>query len=185
MSKKILAPLATGFEEIEFVSIVDILRRAGLEVIIATLNDDFLVKGAHNIIIKAEVKLSSINAQMLDGIALAGGYDGMMNLKKSKEILQLIKDLHADKKLVSALCASPIVLHEAGVLGGNFTCYPGCEQGLKGTRLEKAVVINENIITSAGPATASLFALELVRYLCGEDTYNKLHKELLIPLIKA
>lgn len=181
MSKTILTPLATGFEEIEFVSIVDVLRRAGLKVMVASLDENLLVSGAHSINIKADCALQSVDTAKLDAIALAGGYHGMMNLKANESVLGLIKSLHTQGKIVSAICASPIVLHEAGIFDEKteFSCYPSCETGLKGVYVKKAVCEYANIITSAGPATAMLFALALVKRLCGAEICAKLEQELL------
>ncbi len=189
MSKKVLIPLAQGFEEAEFIGIADVLKRAAelsgnLEVIIASLDNELLVKGANGISIKADCSLEVVDTKNLDAIALAGGFDGMNNLKNSNEILSIIKKLHSEGKIVSAICASPIVLNAAGVLEGEFTCYPSCEAGLKGNRVNKAVVVNKNVITSAGPATAILFGLELAKHLCGDEIYNSLYEGLLIPLTK-
>lgn len=189
MSKKILIPLAQGFEEAEFIGIADVLKRAAqsnkdLEVIIASLDKELLVQGANGIMIQAECALDSINPQSLDAIALPGGFDGMNNLKNNAKILSIIKELHSQGKIVAAICASPIVLNEAGVLEGEFTCYPSCESNLKGTRVQKAVVVNKNVITSAGPATAILFGLELVKNLCNNETYEALYNGLLVPLAK-
>ncbi len=189
MSKKILVPLARGFEEAEFIGIADVLKRAAeldksLEVVLASLDEELLVKGANGISIKADLSLSKLDTIKLDAIALPGGFDGMNNLKNNATILNIIKDLHAKGKLVAAICASPIVLDVAGVLEGEFTCYPGCELGLKGKRVQKAVNINKNVITSAGPATAILFGLELVKTLCGEEIYKALYDGLQVPLTK-
>lgn len=185
MSKKMLLPLATGFEEIEFVSTADILRRAGVEVIVASLDEELLVDGAHGLRIWADCVLESVNFSELDGIALAGGYKGMLNLKANERILSLIKQLHKEKKLVAAICASPIVLNEAGIFEDkdSFACYPSCETGLKGSRIDKAIFKKDNVITSAGPATATLFALEILSYLCGEEARKNLEEELLLPLL--
>ncbi|TKX32357.1 DJ-1 family glyoxalase III [Campylobacter aviculae] len=188
-SKKILVPLAQGFEEAEFIGIVDVLRRASelsgnLEVIIASLNSELLVKGANGIVIKADYSLKDVDIENLDAIALAGGYEGMNNLKNSNEILNIIQNLHSNGKIVAAICASPIVLNAAGILEGEFACYPGCEVGLNGTRINKAVNINKNIITSAGPATAILFGLELAKHLCSVEIYNSLYEGMLVPLVK-
>lgn len=189
MSKKVLIPLAQGFEEAEFIGIADVLKRAGelsgnLDVIIASLDNELLIKGANGISIKADCSVQSIDIEKLDAIALAGGFDGMKNLKNSDIILNIIKQLHRKNKIVAAICASPIVLNEAGVLEGEFTCYPGCEVGLNGKRINKAVVVNNNVITSAGPATAILFGLELAKKLCGDEIYQKLYEGLLISLTK-
>lgn len=186
MNKKVLVPLASGFEEIEFVSIADILRRAGFKVLIASLDENLLVKGAHDIEIKADCALQSVDISEFDAVALAGGYNGMMNLKANAKILECIKSLHSSGKLVCAICASPIVLNAAGIFdeATQFACYPSCEAGLKGVFVKKAVCKSENIITSAGPATATLFALEIVDYLCGKEVKEKLENELLLPLVK-
>ncbi|EAJ1253585.1 DJ-1 family protein [Campylobacter lari] len=187
--KKVLVPLAKGFEEAEFIGIADVLKRATkiggkLEIIIASLDDDLLVQGANGINIKADVSLTNVDQEKLDAIALAGGFEGMMNLKNNQAIIKIIQDLHAKKKIVAAICASPMVLAKAGVINGEFSCYPGCEVGIEGTRANKAVVVNENVITAAGPATAILFGLELAKHLCSEEIYQKLYEGMLVPLTK-
>lgn len=182
MSKKVLVPLARGFEELEFVSIVDILRRAGADVVVASLDKNLLVKGAHGINMQADICIDSVNISDFDAISLAGGYEGMINLKNNAKILEFIQILFKEKKLVSAICASPIVLNEAGVLSKKFTCYPGCEQGLNAEYEKSAVVLSDNIITGAGPALGVKFALALVRYLYGDEVYQRLYKELLMDL---
>ncbi|MEI0605133.1 DJ-1/PfpI family protein [Brachyspira alvinipulli] len=184
MSKKILVPLAEGVEEIEVITIVDVLRRADIEVITASLTENLEVKGAHNIVIKADTLLEKTINYDFDGIALAGGYGGMNNLKSDMRIIEKIKTMYEDKKLVAAICASPIVLGEAGVIKGKYTCYPSCESAVKGGEyIEKDLVVCDgNIITSKGPATTVFFALELVKYLNGSN--DKLSNELLIHLIK-
>lgn len=149
MSKKVLVPLANGFEEIEFVSIVDTLRRAQIEVLIAGVSDEGNTSGAsasakdsangagrsytgaHGIAISADTMLDSLDSSALagfDGVALAGGWQGMLNLKASQKLREILREFKAEGKLVSAICASPIVLDAAGVLGGKFACYPSCEK---------------------------------------------------------
>ncbi|OCX43642.1 4-methyl-5(B-hydroxyethyl)-thiazole monophosphate biosynthesis protein [Campylobacter ornithocola] len=187
--KKVLVPLAKGFEEAEFIGIADVLKRAviiggKLEVTIVSLDDELLVQGANGICIRADMSLASVDRENLDAIALAGGFEGMMNLKNNPTIIKIIQDLHAKKKIVAAICASPIVLAKAGVINGEFSCYPGCEVGIEGTRVNKAVVVNENVITAAGPATAILFGLELAKHLCSEEIYQKLYEGMLVPLTK-
>lgn len=189
MSKKVLIPLAEGFEEAEFIGIADVLKRASemdesLEVIIASLDENLLVKGANGICIKAEKSLKEVDIASLDAIVMAGGFGGMTNLKNNNQIIQIIKDLHAKNKIVAAICASPMVLAKAGVIDGDFTCYPGCEAGIEGNRIHKAVVVNKNVITSAGPATAILFGLELVKHLSSDENYQKLYEGMLLPLTK-
>ena len=184
MSKKVLVPLAEGVEEVEAVTIIDVLRRGGLEVITASLTDNLEVKGAHNIVIKADASLEKIMNYDFDAIALAGGYGGMNNLKADMRVIEKIRTMYEDKKLVAAICASPIVLGEAGVIKGKYTCYPSCESAVKGGEyVEKDIVVcNDNVITSKGPATTVFFALELVKYLTGSN--EELSNDLLVNLIK-
>ena len=184
MSKKVLVPLAEGVEEIEVITIIDILRRADIEVIVASLTDHLEVKGGHNIVIKADTTLEKIINYEFDAIALAGGYGGMNNLKSDIRIIDMLKNMYEDKKLVSAICASPIVLGEAEVIKGKYTCYPSCESSIKGGEyVEKDIVVCDgNVITSKGPATTIFFALEIVKYLNGSN--EKLANEVLVPLIK-
>ena len=184
MSKKVLVPLADGVEEIEAVTIIDVLRRANIEVVTASLNDNLEVKGAHNILIKADTTLEKIMNYDFDAISLPGGYGGMNNLKSDMRVIEKIRSMYEDKKLVSAICASPIVLGEAGVINGKYTCYPSCESHIKkGEYIEKDIVVcDDNIITSKGPATTVFFALEIVKYLTGSN--EELANALLIPLIK-
>lgn len=190
MIKKVLIPLAQGFEELEFIGISDVLKRASvlsdnLEIYISSLNKELIVSGAHGIQIKADFILDDIEDKEFDAIALAGGFEGMSNLKANATILNIIKKLNSNGKIIGAICASPIVLNEARVLKGEFTCYPGCEKMLNGVWVNKAVCVNKNIITSAGPATAVLFGLELVKALCGEEIYEVLYKAMLVPLLKS
>lgn len=183
--KNILVPIAQGFEEIELVSIIDTLRRAELNVIVASLDSQKLIKGGHQIFIQADATLSEIDVPSLQAIVLAGGLEGMHNLASSPKIIEIIQTLHSRKSLVCAICASPIVLDKAGVIKGDFTCYPGCEENIKAHRLDVAVVKNENIITSVGPATAILFALEIIKELCGAQKAQSLWEGMQIPLCQS
>lgn len=184
MSKRILVPLAEGFEEIEAITIIDILRRANLEVITASLTDNLDVKGGHNITVKADTILDKVINENFDAISLAGGMGGMNNLKNDKRIIEKIKKMYNDKKLVSAVCASPIVLGEAKVLNGKYTCYPSCEKSINMGEYQDQdlAVVDKNIITSKGPATSIIFALEIVKYLTGSN--EELSKALLMHLLK-
>ncbi|MGX2983279.1 DJ-1 family glyoxalase III [Helicobacter sp. 23-1045] len=177
---KVLVPILRGFEEIELVSIVDILRRSGLCVVLAGREKS--VCGAHNIILQSECDLSAVNLAEFSAIALAGGYDGMQNLCNDNFVIKALQELNAQGKLVSAICASPIVLGKAGVLKNKFTCYPSCENAISSSAkyCAERVVIDENIITANGPTSATLFALAIVEYLLGREVRDKIAKELLL-----
>lgn len=182
MSKKVLVPFIHGFEELEFVSIVDILRRAEIEVVTASVSNDLDVIGAHKIVIKADALLTDIDYKSFDAISLPGGNAELKNIAL---VLDIIKKMYEDKKLVSAVCAAPIVLGEAGVLNCNYTCYPSCEAAISiGNYIkDELVVTDKNIITSQGPATATLFALEIVKYLVGEEKSNEVRSALLLDKV--
>lgn len=177
---KVLIPLAEGFEEIEALSLIDILRRAEIEVITAGLAKD-LVEGAHNVSVKADALLDEVDANSFDMILLPGGLPGAEYLAKSAKVKSILQNFDAEKKLIGAICAAPWALGEAGVLKNKYTCYPGFEDqvGKDGYTDSQAVVSDENIITSRGPATAMEFALEIVRRIKGEDKYKELKTGLL------
>lgn len=180
----ILVPIVEGFEEIELVSIVDTLRRAEINVILTkdSNHTSEFITGAHHIKIKPECTISQINTDDIDGISLAGGYNGMLNLKNNKEIINIIQTLNKQNKLISAICASPIVLDEARVLKNKFTCYPGCQNQInsKARYTEEIICIDENIITANGPASGVLFGLEIIKKLLGETKYNEVKNEMLV-----
>ncbi|RAX56721.1 hypothetical protein CCZ01_08730 [Helicobacter monodelphidis] len=177
MSKSVLVPLATGFEEIEAISIIDTLRRAGANVTIASINQDLIVTSAHHVKIIADSLLKDVSTDSFDMIALPGGYDGAMSLAKEELPQQVIKEFHQKGKFVSAICAAPIALHSAGVLKGiEFTCYPGMEGLMPGGIYidDQNVVVSGKVITSRGPATALAFGLTLVEQLFSLDKAKEL-----------
>lgn len=189
--KRVLMPLAGGFEEIEFVTTADILRRAGVCVVSASLSEQRLVVGAHDISVQADTTLEEVLQEAdlvakFDAVILAGGSGGMMNLKADTRVLRILKQFCDNGVLTAAICASPIVLDAAGVLSAEtkFTCYPSCEEGLKGVFCAEVVCESGSVLTSAGPATAVLFALKIVQKLCGEGRAKELESELLLPLLR-
>jgi len=179
---KVLVPLANGFEEIEAMSIIDVLNRAEIEVIVAGL-DTLEVEGANTKLkVIANTLLDDVDVDSLDMIVLPGGLPGAEYLAKSDKIKSIIKTLHVNNKKVAAICAAPWALKEAGVLDGvKHTNYPSFEEftGVDGYIDNQDVVIDENIITSRGPATAMSFALEIVKILKGEEVYTQVKNGLL------
>ena len=181
MGKKAVILLAIGFEEIEAVTVIDILRRAGIETIIAGL-DGINITGSHGITITADKKLSDLKPDF-DVVVIPGGMPGALHLHNSSEVNDFIKDINAKGTLVAAICAAPsVVLAPIGILDNkSATCYPGDQIDFgKSTRYKnKAVVVDGNIITSQGPATAMEFAFAIVEKLIGKDTVKKLRKHAL------
>jgi 4-methyl-5(b-hydroxyethyl)-thiazole monophosphate biosynthesis len=171
-----LVPLAEGFEEIEAVTIIDILRRGGVEVDSAYLPGEFetdIVVGANGISVVANMPLSRAVVEEYDIIVLPGGWGGTNRLAENELAQKLLKEFKAQGKWVAAMCAAPYALHVAGVLSKKYTCYPSVEEQIRPEdRVDDIVVVDDGVITSQGPATAICFALEIVRQLVGEESYE-------------
>lgn len=182
MNQKVLVPLASGFEEIEAVSIIDVLRRAEIEVFVASLNAVMLVKGANGIIVQADLDINTLNADDIDMIVLPGGWGGTHALADDEKVQSILRDMDAKGKNIGAICAAPYALNKAGVLKEKYTCYPSVEEEIQkegymgGTTM---VVEDKNVMTSRGPATAICFALEIVKKLKGQERYEALKAGLL------
>lgn len=178
----VLVPLAKGFEEIEAVSLIDVLRRAHIEVLVASLDHEALVQGANGIVIEADVEIKNVYCDILDMIVLPGGWDGTYALADDENVQRILKEMNKHDKNIGAICAAPFALDKAGVLKNSFTCYPSVEEKInhKGyVGVDNMVVEDENIMTSRGPATAICFALEIVKKLKGEELYNEVKSGLL------
>ncbi len=183
MSKSVVVALADGFEEMEAVISIDILRRAGLNVISAAISSDLLVKGSRNITVQADVFLKDL-AIIPDAFLLPGGGTGAKNLAASEVVNDMLQECSQQNKVIAAICASPAcVLAKAGILEGkSATCYPSFSKlfGPDVNVSENPVVIDGSIITSRAPGTAFAFALAVVELLCGEQTVQDIKKQALI-----
>lgn len=182
MAKKAVILLADGFEEIEAVTCIDILRRAGIEVTIASISDT-QVKGSRRLIVPAEKNIDEITAENFDACILPGGMPGAANLAACEKTKNLIKGMASQKKLIAAICASPtVVLAPLGILDNKTaTCYPGMQADFSPTTIykEENVIADSNIITSRGPATALTFALKIAEYLAGKEISEKVKEAVL------
>ncbi|MGD9716240.1 MAG: DJ-1 family glyoxalase III [Sulfuricurvum sp.] len=178
---KVLVPLAEGFEEIEAVSVIDVMRRAGIEVVLASLDDRMNVRGAHGIQIQADRSIQGIDADDLDMIVLPGGWGGTKALAADERVQALLKAMDAKGKRIGAICAAPFALEAAGVLKEGYTCYPGIESEIKtgGFTPQNDVVTSGNVMTSRGPGTAICFGLAIVKQLVGREACEKLRNGLL------
>ena len=186
---KILLPMSKGFEEVELVSLVDVLRRGGVEVAIAYLDresDNDLIVGDNGITIKADIALSKTIPSEFDMILLAGGWDNAYRLRESIEVQSLIKEFYNSNKVVGGMCASVLALKKAEVLGDDYTCYPYAKDEVnhKGYRDDKAVVTDGNIMTSRGPGTALCFGLEILKRLVGLESYQAVKEGMLLDFCK-
>ncbi|MBN1533702.1 MAG: DJ-1/PfpI family protein [Spirochaetes bacterium] len=167
---KVLVPLASGFEEIEAITIVDILRRASIDVTTASLEEG-PVTGSHGISVIPDTGLTGLDISGFSLIVLPGGMPGSANLKANDRILEAVRRIHDAGGSVAAICAAPIVLAAAGVLRGKrATCYPGYEKELTGaTAVDEPVTVDGRIITGRGAGCAIPFALRLVEIIKGSQ----------------
>ncbi len=176
----VLVPLAPGFEELEAVTIVDVLRRADIEVRLVSLGPERLVTGSHGISLLADEVWSELGEQPVDAIALPGGMPGSRHLRDHLELRARLVALHAAGGLVAALCAAPIVLDAAGLLTGRrATAFPGTELP-SAVMLGERVVVDGRIVTSRGPGTALEFALTLVAELGKAERAAELRAGMLV-----
>lgn len=173
--------LAGGFEEIEAMTTVDLLRRAEIQVKTVSIMEEKLVYGAHGIGVEADILFKEGLYDRCAMLILPGGMPGTTNLCNHKELNEELKAFAAAGKPVAAICAAPMVLGRAGLLRGEkATIYPGMEEELIGAEVSKEpVVVSGNFITSRGPATAMEFALTLVERLKDKETADRLRADLL------
>lgn len=160
----VAALLANGFEEVEAVGVIDVLRRGGVEVVIAGVDGEMLT-GRNGIVIKAETSIDTIKAEDFDLIFLPGGAVGTQTLVKDKRVQALLKAMDEKGKQIGAICAAPLALHKAGLIRGAYTAYPGTEKEIGGAHRDAKVVTEGNVHTSQGPGTAICFGLSLLTLL--------------------
>ncbi len=177
--KSVVIFLADGFEECEALVTVDLLRRAGTEVIMASIMNSCNVTGAHGIEILADALAKDVDYENYDMVVLPGGGEGTNNLMKSEIVAKQCIEFAANK-LVAAICAAPGVLGKCGILNGKrATCYPSCEPTMIGaTPIPQDVVVDENIITGRAPGAAIPFALVLISQLYDKETADKIRNDI-------
>ncbi len=177
----VLILLAEGFEELEAVTIVDVLRRADIEIVMAGLKEG-LVKSARDIKILPDTTLDEVDTDRFDMVVLPGGQPGTDNLAADERVKRIIKDMYEKGKYTAAICAAPYVLSEAGILGKRrATSYPTYQEKLKAFEVtsKERVVTDEKVITSQGPGTALEFALKLVEVFKGKEKSEEIHKAMI------
>ncbi len=175
--KKVLIPLAEGFEEIEALAVADVLRRGGLEVVLVGLPGS-IVKGRSDIKVISDKKIEDIDPKNFDAVVLPGGSPGYINLGRSQKVLDMLVDFNDQEKLIAAICAAPCILSKLGIIDERkATIYPGMEKDIPRPRPGK-VVVDGHVITSEGPGTAIDFALEIIKNLLGKGKANEVKKEI-------
>jgi len=177
----VLIPLAQGCEELEAVTLIDLLRRADITVITAGL-DDKPVKASRGVVLIPDTQLDNVLTQAFDMIILPGGLPGADHLDRDPRIHRLLKELHQQGKYTAAICAAPKILANAGLLTNRkATSYPGVfdeEQIAKMNFINTPVIVDDKVITSRGPGTAMDFALTLIEVLVGKVVRDKVETDL-------
>lgn len=180
--ERVLVPLAEGFEEIEAVTIVDVLRRAGLEVVMAGLVPG-AVTGSHGIPILPDTHLGALDLGTITLLVCPGGQPGTRHLAADARVLALARRLHGEGRLTAAICAAPTVLQAAGILrGAQVTAHPSVHDKLPDAELRpgERVLRSGTLLTSAGAGTAMEFALELVAGLAGRARADELARAMIV-----
>lgn len=183
--KSIIVMLAEGFEEIEALTVVDVMRRAGVTCLMCSINGEE-VTGGHGIKVLSDLTLNSPNLNSYDGIVLPGGMPGTLNLKNSIRVIELVKEYYSNGKIVASICAAPIILEEAGIIKGRkVTSYPDFKEKLGNSIYSEDIVVeDENVLTSRGPATALPFAFSILRKLGLNEEAENLNDSMLFTMIR-
>jgi len=179
---KVLVPLADGFEDIEAITIVDVLRRGGVKVVTASLGEAADVTGAHGVTLKADARFAEVDGDVYDAIVLPGGGAGTEALKQSEALLARLRRQHDEGRYICAICAAPTVLVAAGVVdeGLQLTCYPTCQMELDREWTPAPVVADGTVITGQAPGSAMLFSLVVLETLAGQPVARKVARGLVM-----
>jgi 4-methyl-5(b-hydroxyethyl)-thiazole monophosphate biosynthesis len=178
---KVLMPLAEGFEEIEAVTVIDALRRANIDVVVAGLKAG-LIEGAHKLKVQPDTPLDKIDHKKFDCLILPGGYPGYVNLGKDTRVLDMVQRMEKDGKWIAAICCAPWVLVKAGILQGRkATVSPSGKAQIAACAnySEDRVVVDGKIVTSQAPGTAMEFALKMIEILVGVDKMEEIKAQTL------
>ena len=178
---KVVIALADGFEEVEAISIVDVLRRAEVEVVLAGLHDGPVVS-ARKVKVIPDMNIDSVSADDYDMIVLPGGQPGSDNLNADERVRRLVKAFSEKGKMVGAICAAPYVLADAGIIEGKkVTSHPTYRERLGNVVYREEIVVEDgNVLTSRGPGTALCFGLAIVQRLVGRERMQAIKESMLL-----
>jgi len=174
--------LGTGFEETEAVAPIDLMRRAGLNVVTVGIQDK-TITGGHGIPFVADITLEEMDLTQMDALMLPGGLGGVSSVMGSEKALDAVRFAYENGKWVAAICAAPTVLAHLGITDGKHaTCYPGCEENMGSAIMEenKAYVVDGKLITGTSAGCAIPFGLALIEALCGHEKADEVAKQIVI-----
>ena len=173
--------LANGFEDSEALTTRDVLLRAGIKIVTASISENLDVVSSHHLTVKADLLLNDIkDINNYDFIILPGGGLGVNNLIVSENVLNIVLEFNKTKKLIAAICAAPTILGKLGLLKGRkYTCFKGCEVGLEGNYQGTPTCVIDNIITARSMYYSVDFALEIIKFLFNEDKKLQIYESLL------
>ena len=174
--------LADGFEEIEALCPLDLLRRAGIDAKTVSVTEKRVVTGSHGIPVTADLELGQMDLTQLDMIVLPGGLKGVASIKGSPAALEAVRFAWENDKFVAAICAAPTILAMLGIAEGkSVTCYPGCEEQMGGAHMVCAAAVTDGkLITGASAGCAVPFALALITALKGQEEANRVAEQIVI-----
>lgn len=178
--KQAVMLFATGFEEVEALMTVDLLRRGGVEVKLASITEDMAVCGSHGIQVGMDTTLAQVELDGMDAILIPGGMPGTVNLGNDEAVCRALKEMNEAGKIVGAICAAPSVLGACGILEGRrATCYPGFEDKLTGAVfVDEMAVVDGNVVTSRGLGTSMEFGFALLNLLISEEKSEEIRKSI-------
>jgi len=177
---RVLVPLADGFEDIEAITVVDVLRRGGVDVVTAAIGESMDVRSAHGVVMKADARFEEVAVGQFDAIVLPGGGEGTERLHACEPLIERLHRQREEGRLLCAICAAPTVLVQAGVAdeGLHMTCYPSMMMDLDRPYTDVPVVADGDLITGQAPGAAMLFALVILKTLAGEAIARKVARGL-------
>ena len=177
---KVCVFLANGVEEIEALTVVDLCRRAGVEVSMVSITDSKTITSSHQVVISADEMFEDVNFDEVAMLVLPGGMPGTKNLEAFEPLMKQVEKFHAEGKYISAICAAPSIFGHRGFLNGRNACsFPEFESHLEGAKVShNRVEVSDHIITSRGMGTAIEFGLAIVARMKGQDVADELKKKI-------
>ena len=182
---KVLIPLADGFEDVEAITAIDVLRRGGVEVVTASISGELSVRSAHGVRIQADALFADVASDSYEAMLLPGGGEGTERLRACGPVIERLRRQKEENRLICAICAAPLVLLEAGVLeeDQHLTCYPTCALEFENAAKDVPVVADGMLVTGEAPGSSLLFALVVLQTLEGDQVAHKVARGMVTDVL--